>query len=78
MTLDFEIEDIIVPACRQTYKWSDKVVITEEDYELDQELRVGTLRLPSSTVTAMLNALPEGVKWNPYTERFEKDGESIY
>lgn len=78
MDLDFSIENIIVPSCRETFKWTDKVVITEEDYERDQELRVGTLRLPSNTVTAMLNALPEGVKWNPYTERFEKDGKPIY
>ena len=71
MDLDFKREYIKVPRCEMECKWTDNVVIYEEDYENDPELQNGTLRLPSNTVAAMLNALPEGIKWNPYTERFE-------
>lgn len=71
-------EHIYIPECKFNFEWSKKIVITEEDRNRDQELQMGRLRLSSDTVIAMLNALPEGVKWNPYTERFEKDGKSIY
>lgn len=62
-------EYIYIPDCRTSYEWSKKVVI--EDYDKDPELEMGRLRLSSDTVVQMLDALPEGVKWNPYTERFE-------
>lgn len=71
-------EYLYIPECNLDFEWSKKVVITEEDRNRDQELQMGKLRLSSNTVIAMLNALPEGVKWNPYTEQFEKDGKSIY
>ena len=71
MDLDFKHEYINVPECETEYKWSDKVVITEEDYNNDHNLQMGILNLPSDTVALMLNALPEGIKWNPYTDRFE-------
>ena len=64
-------EYIYIPECNFKFEWSKKIVITEEDLNRDQELQMGRLRLSSDTVTAMLDALPEGVKWNPYTERFE-------
>lgn len=69
-------EYIYIPECRSKCEWSKKVVI--EDYDRDEEIEMGRLHLSSNTVIAMLNALPEGVKWNPYTERFEKDGKPIY
>ncbi|MBR6401829.1 MAG: hypothetical protein IKS48_00430 [Eubacterium sp.] len=62
-------EYIYIPECSSNYEWSKKVVI--EDYDRDQEIEMGRLRLSSDTVIAMLNALPDGVKWNPYTEQFE-------
>lgn len=69
-------EYIYIPECRSNFEWSKKVVI--EDYDRDEEIEMGRLHLSSHTVISMLNALPEGVKWNPYTEKFEKDGKSIY
>ena len=62
-------EQIFIPECRTSYEWSKKIVI--EDYDKDQEVEMGRLRLSSHTVLEMLDALPEGVKWNPYTEQFE-------
>ena len=73
MDLDFKREYIKVPRCEEEYKWTDKVVIIEEDYKRDPDLQRGILNLSSDTVVAMLNALPEGIKWNPYTERFERE-----
>ena len=62
-------EHLYIPECDLDFEWSKKVVI--EDYDKDEEIEMGRLRLSSDTVIAMLNALPEGIKWNPYTERFE-------
>lgn len=62
-------EHLYISECNLDFEWSKKVVI--EDYDRDQEVELGRLRLSSSTVVDMLNALPEGVKWNPYREQFE-------
>lgn len=43
----------------------------------DKERENGEIRLSAYTVFQMLNALPKGVKWNPISERFEKDNKEI-
>ena len=43
----------------------------------DEERNNGEIRLSAYTVFQMLKAMPKGVKWNPTTERFEKDNKEI-
>ena len=56
---------------------------SESDWEkyitdiTDEERNNGEIRLSAYTVFQMLKAMPKEVKWNPTSERFEKDNKEI-
>ena len=46
--------------------FEEKLETIESDYDDN-----GNTTLSCSQIFSMLRALPKGVKWNPYTEKFE-------
>lgn len=65
--------------CAWDGHWEDRVYLLEEDKKQNPMLRFdNTIELDSGTGCDMLNALPEGMMWNPYHNCFcDKDGDPI-
>jgi len=59
-------------------RYIDKVVTYDEDWDYmdpdDPDGNEYTLPFTCHTVLDMLDSLPEGVRWNPRSERFEGPG----